>query len=65
MRQVWNKLFGRECEHTHTLVVNSVGVRRAVCENCGNISFKMVESAISRMQRYTGEPSELSEVSGL
>lgn len=65
LRQVWNRLFGRKCEHTHTLVVNSVGVRRTVCENCGHISFKMLESGISRMQSRPTREAELPKVSGL
>ena len=65
MRQVWNKLFGGGCEHSHTLVVNSVGVRRTVCEKCGHISFEMVDTNVSRMQRRPNRKTELPKVSGL
>jgi len=41
MSRVWNRLTGRPCEHENTLIVSSVGVRRAVCESCGHISFEM------------------------
>lgn len=66
MRQVWNRLFGGECEHSHTLVVNSVGVRRTVCERCGHISFEMVEASQKRMRRRpASRRTELPKVSGL
>jgi hypothetical protein len=64
LHQVWNKLFG-ECQHSHTLVVDSVGVRRTVCQDCGHISFKMVESAISKMQWRRNRSPELPKASGL
>lgn len=41
MSRVWNRLTGRPCQHESTLVVSSVGVRRAVCESCGHVSFEM------------------------
>jgi hypothetical protein len=43
MRGIWSRLFGRECEHQHVLVVTSVGVRRSICEDCGHISFTFGE----------------------
>ncbi|HUF16056.1 MAG TPA: hypothetical protein VMQ46_09195 [Acidimicrobiia bacterium] len=42
MPRIWKRMFG-DCEHPHTLVVTSVGVRRTVCESCGHISFKMTK----------------------
>jgi len=44
MSRVWNRLTGRPCQHENTLTVSSVGVRRAVCESCGHISFEMERS---------------------
>lgn len=44
MRRIWKSLVGSECQHPHTLVVTSVGVRRIVCESCGHISFKMTSA---------------------
>ena len=41
MSSFWRRLSGRPCPHESTLVVTSVGVRRAVCEKCGHISFAM------------------------
>ncbi|HUG32941.1 MAG TPA: hypothetical protein VMM14_08615 [Acidimicrobiia bacterium] len=52
MRKVWIKLVGRECSHPHTVVVTSVGVRRTVCESCGQVSFRMQpEDSIRRAGR--------------
>ena len=43
MRGFWSRLFNRQCEHPHVLVVTSVGVRRSICEDCGHISFTIRE----------------------
>lgn len=34
-------MFGRECQHSETIVVRTVGVERTICEACGHISFTM------------------------
>ena len=65
MRRIWNRLFGGECVHPHTVVVNSVGFRRSVCERCGNISFKMIDSSVSKTQQPPSRRSDLPKVSGL
>ena len=41
MTRIWNRLTGRECLHERSVVVDSVGVRRSVCEDCGHLSFRM------------------------
>ncbi len=41
MRRFWNRLWQRECPHAHVLIVTSVGVRRSICEDCGNVSFSI------------------------
>jgi hypothetical protein len=56
MSRVWNRLTGRPCQHENTLIVSSVGVRRAVCEACGHISFEMERSP---------EPASIIEKTGL
>ncbi len=43
MPKGWKRMFG-DCDHEHTLVISSVGVRRTVCESCGHISFSMTET---------------------
>lgn len=63
LRRVWKSLFDRECEHKHTLVVSSVGVRRTVCEACGHISFKMTPNLVSAQMGTAHE--DLPKVSGL
>ena len=64
MRQKIAKLFGGECRHDHTIVVDSVGVRRAVCEGCGHISFEMAQ--VSSLGAYPEAKSrELPKAAGL
>lgn len=41
MRRLWALMFGRECQHSETIVVRTVGVERTICEACGHISFTM------------------------
>lgn len=63
MRHVWKKMFGGDCDHRHTLEVNSVGVRRTVCEKCGHMSFEM-DPEITCTRKET-EKVELPQVAGL
>lgn len=63
MRLKIAKLFGGECGHERTLVVDSVGVRRVVCESCGHISFEMDE--VDASQPTVGNQRELPRVAGL
>ena len=46
MKRIWSVVFGKECPHEDTLVVQSVGVRREVCESCGNVSFAIQPSLV-------------------
>ena len=63
MRQVWRKVFGGPCDHKHTVVVSSVGVRRTVCESCGHMSFEIKDELGSVWQPVRQE--ELPTASGL
>lgn len=62
MRKFWKSLFSQECEHKHTLIVSSVGVRRTVCEECGNISFRMAPNLAQSQNIATAD--DLPKVSG-
>lgn len=42
LRRIRKRLGRGGCEHQHTLVVTSVGIRRRVCDDCGHISFSIV-----------------------
>ncbi len=57
-------LLGAECAHDHTLVVTAAGVRRTVCEGCGNVSFKMV-ARTATTPRKAKASHKLRKVSGL
>lgn len=59
LKRIWSVIFSKPCDHEATLVVQSVGVRREVCENCGHISFAIAATAGAL------EPVELPEASGL
>lgn len=50
MRKRLFKLMRRECRHTRSVVANSAGVRRRVCQACGNISFEMTRPPAARRQ---------------
>ena len=66
MRKVWSRFFARECLHKHTLVVTSVGVRRTICEVCGNVSFKILATPQYTYGNPTPQPSaELPHAEGL
>ena len=58
MKRIWSVIFSKECAHDHTLIVQSVGVRREVCESCGHVSFAIQPSVVEI-------DYELPEVSGL
>ncbi|MGH3650768.1 MAG: hypothetical protein ACRDU9_08675 [Acidimicrobiia bacterium] len=62
MAGIWKRMFG-DCEHPHTLVVTSVGVRRTVCESCGHISFKMTKDQVSVPPKT--DKSRLPKAAGL
>ncbi|MFP4074690.1 MAG: hypothetical protein ACLFVZ_11700 [Actinomycetota bacterium] len=51
------------CEHQHTLVVTSVGIRRKVCDDCGHISFSIVPRNTTTSP--TGEKTPLRRAAGL
>lgn len=59
MKRIWSVIFSKQCEHEATLVVQSVGVRREVCEDCGYLSFAIKPNVTDI------EPIDLPEVSGL
>jgi hypothetical protein len=59
VRRIWSVIFSKQCDHEASLVVQSVVVRREVCENCGYVSFAIAPDAIGI------DPVELPEVSGL
>jgi hypothetical protein len=65
MGQLWNRMF-KDCEHPHTLVITSVGVRRTVCERCGHMSFDMRDklSQVTSIPPQQPDP-ELPKVAGL
>ena len=66
MRKLWSRFFARECTHKHTLVVTSVGVRRTICEDCGNISFKILSTPQHTYGLNRPEPApELPHAEGL
>ena len=57
------KVFNSECDHQHTLVVTSAGVRRTVCESCGNVSFKMVKTTATSQE--SPRESKMTRAAGL
>lgn len=65
MRQVWNRLFGGECEHLEALVIESVGIRRSVCERCGHVSFVMLDGVIAHDRPEPETHRELPRAAGL
>ena len=64
VRQKIARLFGGDCRHERTLVIDSVGVRRVVCEGCGHISFDMAELSAPKPRRDP-KRQELPKVAGL
>ena len=64
MRQRIAILLGGECRHQRTIVVDSVGVRRVVCEVCGHISFEMADLSAPR-SLLKSKPRALRRVAGL
>lgn len=65
MRQIWIRLFGGRCEHLRAVEVESVGIRRVVCESCSHVSFEMVDDDIARERREQLAGPELPRAVGL
>lgn len=47
MKRLLLQFLGRECAHSHMLVVRSAGVTRSVCESCGHMSFT-IQTSVAR-----------------
>ncbi|HZD23931.1 MAG TPA: hypothetical protein VE569_11095 [Acidimicrobiia bacterium] len=48
------------CEHTETITIRNAGIERTVCETCGKVSLKGVETLSATIKRSQFERASYS-----
>lgn len=50
-----DKVARTECGHPTTVTVRNSGIERTVCETCGHVSFRPIESLSGKADRHMFE----------